>query len=302
MKRNFAMILAAVGSLSVASIASAELAYGLVGAAAGGSLITFDTASPGAATIVGSLSGIPQGHSVRAIDFRPANGLLYALSTNATTGYNIYTVNLSTAALTLVGGGTATTNFPARVSMDFNPVADRIRVVSSTNQNLRINPATGALVATDTNLAYAAGDANFGSAIFASGVAYTNNFAGSTSTTMYVWDYNLDNLLTVGNVGGTPNSPNTGLGFTVGAASIITSTAGMGFDISSQSGVAYLQHDLSGGGVDQLSTVNLATGLTTTVGTFGGLDVLDISIVIPEPSSIGLLAVPALALVRRRRA
>ena len=93
---------------------------------------------------------------------------------------------------------------------------------------------------------------------------------------------------------------------TVGApGGFITNTAGIGMDISGSTGIAYLQHDtfITVAGPDQLSTINLATGALTTIGTFGGTDMLDIAILVtvPEPTSLGLLAVGATALLRRRK-
>lgn len=311
MNRKIALVVAALGVVGAGSLASAEVVYAITGSAAGSSLIQFDSASPGSAISIGNLTGIPAGHSVRAIDFRPATGQLYAMSTNATNGYNIYTVNLSTAALSLVGGGTTTTgNFPSRVSIDFNPVVDRIRVVAGNNLNLRINPITGALAAQDANIAYAAGDPNNTAlAAFPADAAYSNNVAGATSTTMYVFDFNRDVLSTQGSLGGVI-SPNTGQLFTVGVAvgltdptGFLTNDAGIGFDISSQTGIAYLSYqDDEPGFAETFSTINLSNGLVTPIGAFNGFNVMDISVAIPEPSALGLLAVPALALVRRRRA
>ena len=60
--------------------------------------------------------------------------------------------------------------------MDFNPVPDRIRLVSDTRQNLRIHPDLGTLVSAD-------GALNPAGNVVA--VAYSNNFAGATSTTLY---------------------------------------------------------------------------------------------------------------------
>lgn len=140
---------------------------------------------------------------------------------------------------------------------------------------------------------------------FIADLAYTGG-AGSTSTTLYVFDWNTDHLATQGSVGGSPISPNSGQLFAVGPAvaggALLTFSAGIGMDISVVTGIAYLSYDLdSNPAIDQLGTINLATGLVTPVGNFN-LDVLDIAVTIPEPSAIGLLAVPALALVRRRRA
>ena len=75
----------------------------------------------------------------------------------------LYTIDLTSGVATQVGASPfaaalSGTNF----GFDFNPVVDRVRVVSDADQNLRLNPNNGALAATDTALAYAVGDANAG--------------------------------------------------------------------------------------------------------------------------------------------
>src|SRR6185369_13708070 len=70
----------------------------------------------------------------------------------------------------------------------------------------------------DTDLAYAPGDAHQGVNPVAVGAAYTNNFAGATTTTLYDIDTFTDSLVRQGGVNvppGTP-SPNSGQLFTVG--------------------------------------------------------------------------------------
>lgn len=291
----------AVAALSVVGLsqsANAELAYGITGAAAGGNLISFDTATPGVATNIGALTGIVPGQSVRAIDFRPSNGQLYALST-ASTSYTLYTVNLTNGALTTVGSGTVGTAFPTRVSMDFDPVNDVIRVVTGGAKNYRINPVTGALISTDADVVYGPGDPNVGTnPPLPVGVAYDNNFVGASSTTMYLFDFDLD-------VVSKSTAPNTGILSTVGPAILsgfLTFDGGVGFDIS-PSGVAYLSYLFDAPSpapdVERLGTVNLVTGLVTPIGDFQ-FDVLDISVTIPEPASLSLLSLGALALRRRR--
>lgn len=296
--RSAALAAAVVSVVGVSSSAYAELAYGITGASAGSSLISFDTATPGVATNVGSLTGIASGESVRAIDFRPANGLLYALST-ASTNYTLYTVNLSNGALTTVGSGSVGTAFPTRVSMDFDPVNDVLRVVTGSTKNYRINPLNGALLSTDADVVYGAGDPNVGNnPPFPVGIAYDNNFVGATSTTMYLYDYNLDLV-------SKSTAPNTGELSTVGPSILsgyLTYDGGVGLDISS-SGVAYVSYlgiDAQfNPTVETLGTVNLNTGLVTPIGAFQ-FDVLDIAVTIPEPASLSLLSLGALALRRRR--
>jgi hypothetical protein len=296
-------------ALASASVANAELIYGITGAVSGVNLVSFDSATPGTVTTIGALSGANTGHSIRGIDFRPANGQLYAISTD-TSGSNaqVYIVNLATGALTAQGPAfTLGTNTSLRVSMDFNPAADRLRIVTGggTSNNFRWNPVTNAFVQQDGDLRYDAGDVNAAAnPPFVVGVAYDRNDNDPlTGTTMYTWDFNLDVLSTTGNVNGTPNSPNTGLMFTVGGpATFLTNDGGVGFDVS-VSGTAYFSYNDFSTLQERFATLDLATGLPTLVGAFpSGLDVLDISAVVPEPTTLGLIGVAAIGLLRRRRA
>jgi hypothetical protein len=74
--------------------------------------------------------------------------------------------------------------------------------------------------------------------------------------------------------------------------------ADSGFDISSQTGVAFAS--LNAGGFTRLYTINLATGAATLVGTVGaGLS--DISIFIPSAPSVAALGLGGVVALRRRR-
>ena len=101
---------------------------------------------------------------------------------------------------------------------DFNPTVDRIRVVSNTGQNFRLNPDTGAVAGSDTNLN--------GAATTAVGSAYTNDFAGAPATTLYAIDATSDSLYIQGNP-----SPNGGVLLLVGPLGFNTDGR-VGFDIS----------------------------------------------------------------------
>lgn len=295
---------AAAAALSFSALpAHAETIFGMTtvnsqSTSPGLALVRFDSATPGTVTTIGSFAGVVAGQALRSIDFRPATGELYAISTSTTTANfaqaQLYTVNLATAALTPVGAGlTLTGNTNVRVEMDFNPVVDRIRIVTggATANNFRANPITGALVQPDTDLAYAPGDALVGNPPALVAAAYSNNTAGATSTTLYGYDYGFDNLVTVGGVGGTP-SPNAGQLFTVGTppAGFLTTNAAIGMDISGATGILYMTHD------DPVSItpmslykVNTATGVQTLVGAYGGgLFIADISVqiaAVPEPAT-----------------
>ncbi len=71
---------------------------------------------------------------------------------------------------------------------DFNPAADRIRIVSDTGQNLNITP-TGTTSATTSPLTYSATDPSFpGSAANVAAAAYTNNVFGAAATRLIDYD------------------------------------------------------------------------------------------------------------------
>lgn len=139
------------------------------------------------------------------IDVRPANGQMYAVGDAG----GIYELNLDLA----------TPVFRSRINvalqgrsfgLDFNPTVDRLRLVSDTGQNLRINVDNGVAVV-DGNLNVVAGTSAPGIA----GVAYTNNDNdASTATTLFDLDSVRDQLVT-------QNPPNNGT---------IVSGPSLGFD------------------------------------------------------------------------
>ena len=239
-------------------------------------LISFNSATPATVTTIGAVSGLQSGESIRGIDFRPANGRLYALGSTS----RLYTIDTTTGAASLVGTAGAFTLNGLDFGFDFNPVPDRIRVTSDADQNLRLNPNDGTLTATDTTLAYAAGDANFGQNPNIVASAYINNFAGTTATTLYGIDSSLDILVT-------QNPPNSGTLNTVGPLGF--NTAGLsGFDVAQDSNVAYAALTAPGGTSSSLYAINLTTGAATLSGVIGGgATVTDIAVAI----NIGALIV-----------
>ena len=123
----------------------------LVGLTTTGTLVTFDSSTPGTVSAPVTVSGLQTGETLVGIDYRPANGQLVGVGSSS----RLYLINPSTGAATAIGSAPFTpalsgTNF----AVDFNPAADKLRVESNTGQNLRINADTGVTAATDTALSY----------------------------------------------------------------------------------------------------------------------------------------------------
>jgi uncharacterized protein DUF4394/Calx-beta domain-containing protein len=255
--------------------AQAETIVGLV---EGNNLVTFDSARPGDLLSALPITGLPGGELILGIDFRPETGQLYGFGHLGAPGVRLYIFDPATGAATLVStlaADPADTTDPytdvvgTDFGVDFNPVPDRIRLVTDTGQNLRVNPDTG-VVTTDTPLAFAAGDPNAGRIPKVVDAAYSNNDANATSTTLYGLE-GIDPdlgcqkaqtdgtvvralcLVRQGGADGTP-SPNLGQLFTLGPFGK-EGTKAKGFDIS-PSGTAFVAVQLK---EDPLTTFVLVT-------------------------------------------
>lgn len=219
-----------------------------------GRLISFNRETPG--TQVGSVAvtGLAGAETLLGIDIRPANGALYALGSNG----GIYRIDPATGVASLsstlraaVGDDNPYTGLTGTsFGVDFNPVPDRLRVVSNTGQNLRIDVETGDAI-TDGAIAPAA-------AVSASG--YTNAFPGATSTRLF-------NLNLASNTLDLQNPPNDGT-LVSGPPLGVTATAANGFDIDGRNNTGYAA--LTVGGATSLYRINLAATAPTAAATLIG--------------------------------
>jgi len=254
-------------------------------------LTSFAPGAPATTTTPVALTGLGTGETLVGIDFRPssvgaAGNVLFGVSS----ANKLYTVNTTTGAVTAVGAGLAaaaagdtpgTTPFTAlngaKFGVDFNPIPDRIRVVSDTQQNLRINPGN-AQVNTDANLSPA------GSIVSA---AYTRNFDGLTGgTALYGIDNVSNNLVLIGanpsdgsacTTGAADANPNCGDVNAVGALGQ-TIVGDVGFDIvGGQNGFVLASYGTTAGGQTTLYRITLGTGAATAVGLIGGATTTPIS-------------------------
>jgi hypothetical protein len=286
MKLSTLRIAALLAMGTLAQAAHAAPAYSL----AGNMLVRFDTSAPAAVTSVGTLSGDTS--SLSGLDFRPADGALYGFRASDST---IYRVDTATGQTTRVSTAGAVNGSP--IGIDFNPVPDRLRVVSPAENNLRINVGTGGTTV-DGALAYAAGDANVGANPNIVEAAYINNDNNAaTGTTLYYLDNMLDVLVTTAN-------PNGGVLNTVGSLGVDADDF-IGFDVfTNAAGLNTAFASLRVAGQQGLYTIDLGTGAATLVGNLGfdGLTGLAVATV-PEPGTLALsgLAVLALLSLNRRR-
>ena len=294
MRASTFVFAASAAAFGLVATAQATPVTGLAGSLSNGtSLFSFDTATPGIASALRGITGLQAGEGVVGIDYRPANGLLYGL----TNRNRLYTVDAATGAATLVSTLSGATLRGLQFDIAFNPTVDRLRVVSDSGQNLRVDVDTGA-VTVDPDLAYASGDPNAGRTPFVTAAAYTNQFAGAGTTTLYDLDRGFPGLLD------TQNPPNAGTLNTVGGLGVSNLVS---FDIDALTGIAYAA---SPGDFYQ---VNLTTGAATLIGTLAvnsstpaGFNTTDFALVptaVPEPMGLMLLgtALTGLGMAWRRR-
>ena len=255
----------------------------------GSSLVRFNTGTPGTTTTQAiNPAGLAAGETLVAIDFRPATGQLYGLGVNAAADTaTLYRIDPQDGTVTAVGvfgqisftDGLSPIDLPdpatAGYGFDFNPVADRIRVTTSTGLNFRINPITGAPVDSDAVTAGNQPDGGInGGASGVSATAYTNSYGGAGVTTLYTLDAATDTLFI-------QNPPNGGTQTTAHAVTLggspLDFTSINGFDIAPGVSVATANAPATGFGYAVLTVlgsthlyqIDLATGAASDLGAVG---------------------------------
>jgi hypothetical protein len=219
-----------------------------------------------------AITGLEQGDMLKGIDFRPATGQLYAISSMN----NLYQVNVKSGdqegKATRIGTAPIAATLSGHVGFDFNPTVDRIRVVTTSAQNLRLHPETGAIVPGDSPLN---GYAN----PMVGAVAYTNSRAGviaapaGAGTTLYDIDASTDMLYI-------QNPPNPGGLVPVGPLGLNIQEVG-GFDISPDVNPSdvYPIASVKFGDKWELDYIDLATGKLQKLGDFpASVNVIGIAI------------------------
>jgi hypothetical protein len=198
-----------------------------------------------------NISGV--GGKVLGIDVRPADGMLYAVGA----GGGIYTVDLKTGKATMKSKLEMNLKPGSWATVDFNPAADRLRLISNDGTNLRINVDDGKTTK-DGDLKFAATDMHKGEKPNVVAGAYTNSFKGTKETALYDIDATIGALLKQA-------PPNDGVLNAVGKLGIKADH--YAFDIWSD-GAGKNEAWLMAG--DTLYSVDLATGKATAAAKISG--------------------------------
>jgi hypothetical protein len=200
------------------------------------------------------VTGLTSGEQLMGIAVRPKTGVLYGLGSTG----RVYTIEPASGAASAVG---APAFAPApqgnKFGVSFDPVHDRLRVVSATGQNLLLDPTSGLVVNVGSTLAFAAGDAHFGKVPQVGAIAYRVDPSGSA--TLFGVDASSGALVRIGNPDPadgslrTEGSPGPGPVF--------------GLDVSRKSGTAY---GVTPGFTPAMLNVDLTGGAGTLFGPIGG--------------------------------
>lgn len=221
-----------------------------------GNLVSFRLSAP-AKVSNKRVTGLPPGEKILNVSYRPVNAMMYGLSNRS----RLYTIDPQLGVATVVGDGSAfTPRLMAQADgFGFNPVSDKIRVHTDVNQNLRLDPTSGAVAGVDAALTFGPDDVNVGQSPTLIATAHTNNVNPKPASTMlYAIDSTRDLLVRL------PN-PNDGKVETIGELGFDVDPAG-GFDISRQ-GIPYAS--LHVGAETGLYTIDLGTGAATKMGAIG---------------------------------
>ncbi len=248
-KGTLALVAATIGTTLLGASAQAATLAGLQD---GNTIVWIDTAKKK----VTGWKKLAGGASLIGFDVRPADGKLYGVTPDGM----IVVVDAKTGKWEKKSQLSETLPKGATFSVDFNPVADRLRILSSTGMSLRVNVEDGKATV-DGQLKYAEADANKGKQPKVIAGAYSNSFAGTKETALY--DIDIANWTYVRQA-----PPNDGILNTLGQVTLKTNGT-VAFDIWSDGKGGNTGWLLTGG---MLYTLDIANGATKLVGKIAGLN------------------------------
>ena len=243
---------------SVAALAAIAFGAGTAEAANVVALISNDTLA-----WVDTASGTVKGQNfvtgvdgrLLGIDVRTSDGQLYGLFEDGT----VATIDPASGVATRVETLKTVPAAGTHVTVDFNPVADAMRIMASDGTNLRTK-ITGGAVAQDKPHAFASDDMHASETPAIIAGAYTNSYKGTEKTALYNIDGTIAGLIR-------QDPPNDGTLKAVGKLGVpLTQT--VGFDIRSDGNGGNEAWLMSG---NRLYSVSLENGKATEVGTIDGV-------------------------------
>ncbi len=249
----FSKTLTLAGALVASSlvVTSAQAAGWIVGLVDGKSIVTIDPATRKVASKV----DIKGAAGIVGIGVRPADGMLYGVASDG----NIVTIDVKSGQATMKSKLSEMIKQGVTVTVDFNPVADRLRVMGSDGTSLRVNVDDGKATV-DGSHKYKDGDANAGKTPRVVAGAYTNSWKGTQATTLYNIDAATGALVTQA-------PPNDGILNTVGALGMAVNGP-VAFNIVASQPDKNDAWLVTGG---SLYSVDLKTGKATVAGKIDGL-------------------------------
>ena len=188
------------------------------------------------------------------IDVRPSDGMLYGLVDDGA----VVTIDIASGKATMKSKLETMLAKGVMATVDFNPVADRLRVMGSDGMNLRANVDDGK-VTTDGALRYADSDMHKGEKPNIVAGAYTNSVKGTKETALFDIDATIGALVKQA-------PPNDGVLNAVGKLGM--KVDGAAFDIAADGNGKNDAWLMAG---DKLYSVDLTTGKATEAMTIGGV-------------------------------
>ncbi|NRQ31187.1 DUF4394 domain-containing protein [Nonomuraea sp. NN258] len=270
MRRNLVLAVAVLGAGAVISVPAQahSAAPRVTGLTTGGDLVAFRADNPANVTRIGKVTGLKDDTRVVGIDYRVQDGKLYAVGDKG----GVYTLDRNARAAKVSQLSVALDG--ASFGVDFNPAANRLRVISDTGQNLRHNlddpngaPAQGT-TATDGRLTNPpVPPATTGAvALGVTAAGYTNNdLSANTATTLFDVDTTNDqvSLQSPANAGNLAPTGRLGVDSGADAGFDVYSALRKGVTVSN-SAYAALKVD----GAYRFYAVNALTGAALQIGTF----------------------------------
>lgn len=248
----------ALGTVLVATLATSVQAASIVALTPNNELVWLDTEQRSAGKPV-AIQGVAG--KVIGIDVRPIDKKLYGVTDRGM----IFTVDPESGGVTPMSMLAKPFEPGGRAAVDFNPQADRLRLIGVNGTSFRVNVVTGE-VAVDGSLRYDPKDRNAARKAGVTAVAYTNAMANAKGTELFDLD-------TGNGLFALQSPPNDGIMQTRGK---IEFSANAAFDIlldAKQDNVGYV--------VDKavLHSIDLDTGAAKALGPVAGLPaIIDIAV------------------------